>query len=216
MIDRQNPATPEPGAPPDSWSAESVSGAPMPRAPEGAREHHPELYAAWVKGIEAGYLNNQQVFQRVLDAFLTSHRSTVIMYWIIFVVGIAFFVTAVVLALVGDQPVVAVAFGGLSVAAFLTYFLTRPTQALEENLFFITWLGMIYNSYWTHLNWASDPETADQVLEQATTKAVEQIQVLLDRYTALSGRRPGSLSDLRGGGGGAAPNEGESEHAPSG
>ena len=75
MIDRQNPATPEPGAPPDSWSAESVSGAPMPRAPEGAREHHPELYAAWVKGIEAGYLNNQQVFQRAMLAF-TDHRGT--------------------------------------------------------------------------------------------------------------------------------------------
>jgi len=133
---------------------------PLPSVPEGYRRENPELYEAWVEHIKSGYKNNDQIFQRVLDAFMRSHNSTVIMNWILFAVGIGFFVTSVILVLFQNSPGPAALFGGLSVGAFLTYFLTRPTQAVEENLQYVTWLGIIYNSYWTRLAWSFDEESA--------------------------------------------------------
>jgi hypothetical protein len=37
-------------------------------------------------------------------------------------------------------------FGGPSAASFLSYWIGRPLQALERDLKFITWLGIIYNT----------------------------------------------------------------------
>ena len=128
--------------------------------PDADKKAHPELYAAWVGHIEAGYRNNDTLFTRILNAFLRSHYSTVIMYWVLFAVGVGFFVTGVVMALVKGQSVTGLVFGGLSVVSFLTFFVTRPSQALEENLMFISWLGMLYNSYWTHLSLSFDRQTA--------------------------------------------------------
>jgi hypothetical protein len=164
---------------------------PMPMAPPGARERDPELYKAWVEHIKSGYKNNDEVFSRVLDAFMRSHRATLIMYWILFAVGVGFFMTAVILALVRESLVVGAVFGGLSVVSFLAYFVSRPTQAVEENLQFVTWLGIIYNSYWTHLAWAFDSNTAQDVLDKATDDALTQIKELIDRHAEATRRRPG-------------------------
>ena len=49
------------------------------------------------------------------------------------------------------KSVAAIAFGGLSVGSFLLFFIRQPLQALEENLEFITWLGVAFNTYWTRL-----------------------------------------------------------------
>ncbi len=162
---------------------------PAPIPAPNLQKQHPELYDAWVRHIQSGYENNDQVFQRILDAFMRSHNSTVVMYWLLFAIGIGFFVTAVALALLQGSPGAGALFGGLSIAAFLSYFVSRPTQAVEENLQYITWLGIIYNSYWTRLAWSFDEETAQGALDQATKDAVSQLNALIDKHaTSVHGR----------------------------
>jgi hypothetical protein len=170
---------------------------PLPPVPENYKNENPELYEAWVEHIKAGYENNDQIFQRILDAFMRSHNSTVIMNWILFAVGIGFFITSVILVLFQNSPGPAALFGGLSIGAFLTYFLTRPTQAVEENLQYVTWLGIIYNSYWTRLAWSFDEESAQAVLDEATEDAIVQLKDLVERHATSTGKRP-NLPDMPG------------------
>jgi hypothetical protein len=153
------------------------------------KKHHPELYAAYVKNVEAGYANNGRMFDNVLRAFLISHYSTVVMYWALFLIGVVAVVAAIVVGMRGEAGAAVAAFVGLGAAAFVAYFIGRSSQSVEENLFYIAWLGMIYNSYWTHLSWATRPETAQAELDSATTAAVTQIQQLLDRHARSVGKR---------------------------
>ena len=68
--------------------------------------------------------------------------------------------------------------------------MNRPLQALEENLQFITWLGIIYNTYWTRLVYSQDAETFQDDVEEATNDAILKIKELLDKHTERSGKRP--------------------------
>ena len=83
-----------------------------------------------------------------------------------------------------------VIFGGLSVVAFLTFFLSRPLQALEENLQFITWLGVVYNTYWTRLVNAQNPDTFQADLSAATEEFVQQLNQLVNVHAESSAKRP--------------------------
>ena len=162
--------------------------------PEADKQKHPELYAAWVQHIKAGYINSDSLFSQILQAFMRSHYSTVVMYWVLFVMGVGFFITGTVLAVQKGESVTGLVFGGLSVVSFLTYFITRPSQTVEENLLYITWLGMLYNSYWTHLNWSFDGRTAQSELDKATESAITQIKELIASHAETVKRRPGLLS----------------------
>jgi hypothetical protein len=169
-----------------------------PRAPKPASpkpgvplfEADPQLYAAWRTHLENGFKNNETMFQRILDGFMGPYWSTVWMYRILFGVGVAAFVVAALVGLIQDNAVTALVFGGLSTAAFLGYFISRPLQALEENLMFITWLGIIYNSYWTALVQAQDPATFNEDLDQFTDDAITRIQALMDKHTERNAARP--------------------------
>jgi hypothetical protein len=168
---------------------------PWPVGPSDAdKTAHPELYAAWVGHIEAGYRNNDTLFTRILNAFLRSHYSTVVMYWVLFVVGIGAVIAGIVIALVTGKPVVGLAFAGLGVVAFLTYFVSFPTQALEENLLFITWLGVIYNSYWKDLALSFNRDTAQAELDKATEDAIRQLKELIASYDKAVKQRPRPLA----------------------
>jgi hypothetical protein len=76
------------------------------------------------------------------------------------------------------------------VAAFVTYFISRSTLSIEENLLYITWLGVIYNSYWTHLAWATQRNTAQAELDKATVDAIAQLERLVDRHARSVKGRP--------------------------
>ncbi len=82
-------------------------------------------------------------------------------------------------------------FVGAVVATFLTYFVSRPLRSLEENLQFITWLGIVYNTYWTHLLYSQDADKVHDELKDATATAVGQIEKLVEKNAALARRRPG-------------------------
>lgn len=175
-----------------------------PLLPDNKRlvEADPELYAAWRKHIEQGFQNNQLMFRRILTGFMNPYWLTVGMYVLLFAVGFAAFVVAVIFGLRAMSVDAAQAnsvatilgssaiFGGISVVAFLTYFLSRPLQALEENLQFITWLGIVYNTYWTRLAYIQKLETVQAELESATADAVSKIIELINKHGERSGKRP--------------------------
>lgn len=172
---------------------EAISRSPIPASPAPGKsllEADPELYAAWRDHMRRGFENNQTMFEQVLTGFMNPYWTTVWMYRILFGVGVAAFVVAALLALLGRGAASAGIFGGLSVVAFLGYFLNRPLQALEENLQFITWLGIIYNSYWTRLAYTSDLETVQAELEDATDDAIAKIKELMDKHTERNNSRP--------------------------
>ena len=161
---------------------------PLPGVPLAVAD--PELYAAWRRHIEQGIANNEIMFKRILAAFLGPYWTTVWTYRVLIAIGICGFLLAAYLGIVAGQWPLTVIFGGLSVVSFLTYFLSRPLQALEENLQFITWLGVVYNTYWTRLVNAQNPDTFQADLSAATRDFVEQLNQLVKVHAESSAKRP--------------------------
>lgn len=162
---------------------------PMPTPPP--LEMDPELYEAWRKHVERGFENNNRMFDRTLNAFMYPYWLTVIMYVVLFLVGIGALIVAARLSFENGKEMYTLLFGGIGVVAFLTFFLTRPLQALEENLQFITWLGLIYNTYWTRLAYMANQESVQQDLEAATSDAIKKLKDLLETHAERSSKRPG-------------------------
>ncbi|MBX2998192.1 MAG: hypothetical protein KF893_06730 [Caldilineaceae bacterium] len=154
-------------------------------------EIDPTLYEYWREHIHQGFQRNNRMFDTILDAFMRPYNTTIWMYRILFGLGIAAFLVAAGLGAWLREPVFSLIFGGLSIVSFLTYFLGRPLQSLEENLKFITWLGIIYNTYWTRLVYMMDSETIHADLEDATQDAINELERLLDKHHDFSGKRPG-------------------------
>ena len=188
----------QPGRQTDEPPADDAAGtdfAPLPQLAPDVAEAYPELAKTisedWINEIQAGYERGNQVFQRILDTFLRDHKTTVIMYWILFLVGIGLFVAGAILAVVSeDNYIPAAIFGGLGVATFVTFFVGRSVQSVEENLEYITWLGIIYNTYWMHQAWAMDPDTAQNELKEANERALAQLEHMIEKHAEARGKRP--------------------------
>jgi hypothetical protein len=155
---------------------------------------HRELYDAYVQQVQDGYEKSTRVFEDVRRAFMRSHTITLIMYVVLFLLGVGTVITGIVLAVQGNTTS-GIIFLGVGFAAFVTYFIGRSTLSVEENLLYITWLGVIYNSYWTHLAWATERKTAQDELTEATNAAIKQLERLVNRH-ALSARKRPSLQDI--------------------
>ncbi|MFN8444204.1 MAG: hypothetical protein U0175_25705 [Caldilineaceae bacterium] len=165
----------------------------VPETPSGKpfREEHPELYEAWRKHIEQGLNNNNVMFKQILEGFMNPYWTTVWMYRILFGVGIASFVVSAYLGVRDGTSGGTLFFGGLSIVSLLTYFVSRPLQALEENLQFITWLGVSYNTYWTRLLYTMNSQTAQSEIEQTTNDAIAKIKELMSAQAERSKHRFG-------------------------
>ena len=155
-----------------------------------------ELRDDWIKYMKEGFKDNQLMFKRTLDAFMKPYNITVWMYVIIFAVGILFFCLAAYLGLTDKQPIVTISFGGLSVVSFVLFFIRQPVQALEQNLEFISWLGVAFNTYWTRLMYIQNVETVQQDLKAATDDYSRMVERLIDKHARLQGNRPGGKSDM--------------------
>jgi hypothetical protein len=164
------------------------------RLPQPAGPAHfnldPELMAAWRKYAENGLANNQVMFQQLLDAFMIPYWTTVWMYRILFGLGIASFLVAAGLSAFTDKLGFVLVFGGFSALSLLAYFLNRPLQALEENLNFITWLGLIYNTYWSRLLYLNSLPDVQQGIQDVTDDAIHRIKELMAAQAKRSSRRP--------------------------
>ena len=165
---------------------------PAPKADAGLLAADPELYAAWREHVRAGFEQNSTMFRRILDAFMEPYHTTIWMYRILFGLGVLAFVAAIVVSVWLREPLFALVFGGLSIGAFVSYFVSRPIQALEENLQLITWLGVIYNSYWTSLASIQNPDTVQEELRTTTADTIAAIENLVGTQSRLQRKRPGS------------------------
>ena len=160
------------------------SFSPPPSIPENLKEH-PELQKAYIEHIISGYKNTDSIYKNIMRSFLISHYSTVSMYWLLFLLGGGLFFAGFFF----DNLWVTVV-GAIGAAAFVMFFLARSVQSLEQNLLYITWLGISYNTYWTHQLWSYDPTTSQQELDNATNDAIKQINELIDRYEVSYKKRP--------------------------
>lgn len=178
-----------------SGPAAPLPQARMPQPPSPTSEPlakaDPELYKAWRHHIEHGFTNNQTMFSRILEAFMHPYWTTIWMYRILFGVGVAAFLFAAGLSAFAGKEGYALVFGTVGVVTMLSYFFNRPLQALEENLQFITWLGVIYNTYWTRLVYTQDLATFQQEAEKITNDTIAKIKELMDKHTERSSQRPG-------------------------
>ena len=170
-------------------TAAATGRLPQPGAPD-ALKHDPELLAAWRQHVINVFDNNETVFTRLLDGFLRPYWTTVWMYRILFALGVISFVLAAALAIFSGSTLPVITFGGISMVALLGYFFNRPLQALEQNLQFLTWLGIIYNSYWTRLTLLNDERTVQADIEEVTDDAVTRIQTLVAEHAKRSRARP--------------------------
>ena len=150
-----------------------------------------ELVKAWTEYMVNGFKNNEEMFKRTLKAFMKPYHLTIWMYGALFVVGIGLFVMAAIMGLNEGKSVAAIVFAGLGAGAFLAFFLRQPVQALEENLEFITWLGVAFNTYWTRVMYMMDMRTIQADLKAADDDYRASVECLITRHAELRGKRPG-------------------------
>ena len=171
---------------------QNVAKLPLPIDPTANGSVPPELKAAWTQSMINGFRQNEQMFQNTLNAFLRPYRLTVWLYAALAAVGLGLFILAAVLGLQRGEAVTAMVFAGLSVGTFIGIFLRQPLQALEENLEFITWLGVTFNTYWTRLMHMQDPTTVQTDLKAAEDDFRTSIESLITKHADLRGKRPGT------------------------
>ena len=148
-----------------------------------------ELLEAWKDYMKEGFKQNNRMFSRVLRAFMIPYWLTVAMYVALFLFGLGAFALAANLA-VQEELEFAAIFGGLSAATFLTFFISRPLRSLEQNVILITWLGIVYNTYWSQLMNATDPATIQKDLDAVTRTALKDLRALATAQGKLSSQRP--------------------------
>ena len=179
------------GEPLELPSAAEPSKLPYPGQPIGAVPLPAALQAAWTQYMVNGFKQNERMFKSTLDAFMKPYRLTVWLYGLLFAVGLGMFVVAVVLGLRKGDSVVTIAFAGLSVTTFLAFFIRHPLRALEENLEFITLLGVAFNTYWTRLMYMLDAQTVQQDLKAADHDFASAVEKLIEHHAKLRNTRPG-------------------------
>jgi hypothetical protein len=163
--------------------------APTPQSSAAVPE---ELREAWSNYMRRSFENNETMFKRTLEAFMTPYNITIAMYVAIFIVGLSLFGFAAYLGLRGDQPLTALGFAGLGVVSLLTFFIRQPLQALEENLEFITWQCVVFNTYWTRLMYLSNNDTIQEDLKNAQNDFSNMIEYIIDKHASMNNKRAGS------------------------
>jgi hypothetical protein len=184
----------------EEWEAlnrqTNATGAARPKLvrpePTGDSALDTKLTQAWADHVIDGFAQNKTMFQQVLDGFMRPYHTTVLFYKVMFGVGIGLFAVAALLSLITREPLFGLIFGGLGMGVFLTYFISQPLRALEQNLQFIAWLGVSYNNYWTRLMHVSNSATALDDIKKAGDDFNAGMQQLIEKHAELSGKRPGS------------------------
>lgn len=148
-------------------------------------ERDSELYVAWRDYVREGFAQNSQMFRRALKSLMVSCRASAWAYRILLGVATASFLAGIGLSLWMGSAGFGLVFGGLGIAVFLIYFLSRPSWGLGENLELITWLGVVYNTYWARVIRLVNAEAGQEELEHVQREAVAEIQRIMDRRAKL-------------------------------
>ncbi len=148
-------------------------------------ERDPELYAVWRDHVREGFAQNSQMFRRALKSLMASYRAGVWAYRILLGVAVVSFMAGIGLSLWMGSAGFGLVFGGLGIAVFLIYFLSRPSWGLGENLELITWLGVVYNTYWARIVRIMNTDAGQKELEHAHKETVAEIQRIMDRRAKM-------------------------------
>ena len=141
---------------------------------------------AWAKSFKDCFEENKKMFITILKGFMKPFWLSIGMNVAVFIVGIIGFSLAMVLSLLNGQYLLGLIFAGIDATTFLTFFLSNPIKNLENDMGFIAWLGLIYNTYWTRAYYANNPDTFQQDLQEITDEAVESLQKLLSTHNQLT------------------------------
>ena len=151
-------------------------------------EFDEKLYAAWSEHMVRGFEQNSVMFEKILGSLMKPYWITVVLYVALFIVGVGGFVAAVFFS-VTHGITYGLLFGGLTVGAFLTFFISRPLRTLEQNLLFITWLGVIYNTYWSRLMYANKMGKIQRDLDAIEDNTISELNKLINKQEKLSRHR---------------------------
>ena len=179
---------PEPEPPAGGEPATGTDGQPGAAAPVILPADE-ELRAAWREHVRQGLANNNRMFNRILQGMMIPYYLTVVLYALLFLVGLGLFVIAARLSAGAGTQMAGLVFGGLGALTFLAFFLRNPLRSLEENHQFITWLGIVYNTYWTRLLYMQDRRTVHKDLKDATESAIAEIERMIDKSAKLAAQR---------------------------
>lgn len=173
----------------------TVGGSKVPLPPPDVPASSPvpsKVRDAWIEYMVLGFKNNETMFKRTLEAFMKPYHLVTRLYGVLFAIGALLFVGAAWIGVSGGNSAVAIVFAGLGAGAFLTFFVRQPVQALEENLEFISWMGVAFNTYWTRLMYMEDVKTVQQDLKAADDDYRQSIEQLITKHAELRRSRPGS------------------------
>lgn len=124
-------------------------------------------------------------------ALRSSRRLQIVLYVLVFAVGLGTAVAAVVTGLIANstsQAVAGVGLAGLSAASFFAFFLSRPLEALERNAIYSQWLTAAVTAYWTRLAYLDDAQTVDVDIAAATKDLIADLDRLARRHAAATAR----------------------------
>jgi len=158
--------------------ADALWGAVPPTAQESASDP----LTLWRGHIRSGYELNNALFRRVVDAFLGPYNTTLWTHRVGLVVGVLSLIAAFALTSWLREPLYALPFVALCALIYIGYFIIRPAKALEEDLERITWLSIVYNSYWRRTIVSDNPEEAQIELQAATQDAIAYLERLMARH----------------------------------
>ena len=159
----------------------------------------PDLLALWRKHVADSIATHQTLLDKVRQGVLRPYWTTVWMYRILFALGVLAFGVAASVAFSSGRALTTLLFGTLSATAILGYFFNRPAVALAQNLQHLTWLGIVYNTYWTRLTLLRDERTIHRDIHRdihydintVTDEAIGHIQSLVAAQAQQSTARPG-------------------------
>jgi pimeloyl-ACP methyl ester carboxylesterase len=133
---------------------------------------------------------NARATSRALES---SRKLQILLYVLVFAVGLGTAVAAVVASLTAgsvEQAVAGAGLAGLSAASFFAFFLARPLEALERNAIYSQWLTAAVTAYWTRLAYLDDLETVDADIESATKDLITELDKFARRHAAAVGKAP--------------------------
>lgn len=133
---------------------------------------------------------NARATSRALES---SRKLQIVLYVLVFTVGLGTAVAAVITSLLansGGQAVASLGLAGLSAASFFAFFLARPLEALERNAIYAQWLTAAVTAYWTRLAYLDNPETVDADIEAATRDLIVELDKLARRHAAAVAKAP--------------------------
>ncbi len=139
--------------------------------------------------LRQAQLTSKQTYRNVSSSF----RSYQFMNGTVFVLGVVGFGAAMLRGFTSQDTtdaVVTAAFGGLSAASFIAFFLSRPLDAVATSGPHNAWLLAIVSTYWTKLAYFTDPRTAVRDIdaaEQAMSRAM--VTYLQHTQPVATGRR---------------------------